>query len=238
MSAPAETPFVRLWLDHPKIGCGYRVLIIIRKGPKWVRLFNPYSGDGVSIARAEWERMRAEDFRPSFKRMKAAVKKAQTSGLTNSDDDVKTALALIREAERGIKHAETPTIETKEEADTMPAKKPKKAKAAKAPKAAKQPKKTNSVPPEARAKMGKRAAIEAAAHEGKLPDPPDFSAETHARYRDKLAELIKLAKAGDVKALKAVEINPISTSPKALDRYRNLAVIAIAAKAKDAKEAA
>jgi hypothetical protein len=37
-------------------------------------------------------------------------------------------------------------------------------------------------------------------------------------------------KADDVRKLKAFEINPVS-SPKAIDRYRNLAVIALAAKA-------
>lgn len=78
---------------------------------------------------------------------------------------------------------------------------------------------------------GKRAAVEAAAREGKLPTPPDFSAPTHARYRNKLSEVIALVKARDVKALKAFEINPISTSPKAIDRYRNLAVIALEAAA-------
>jgi hypothetical protein len=40
-----------------------------------------------------------------------------------------------------------------------------------------------------------------------------------------------LVKADDVRKLKAFEINPVSSSPKAIDRYRNLAVIALAAKA-------
>jgi len=73
------------------------------------------------------------------------------------------------------------------------------------------------------------AATNAAA--GIMPKAPDFSAETHKRFRPKLAELIALAKAGDVKGLKAYAINPISTSPKAMDRYRNLCVIALEAKA-------
>lgn len=76
------------------------------------------------------------------------------------------------------------------------------------------------------------AEAAAAAAEGKLPTPPDFSAETHKRFRPKLAELVALAKAGDVAGLKRYEINPISTSPKAMDRYRNLAVIALEARSK------
>lgn len=80
-------------------------------------------------------------------------------------------------------------------------------------------------------KGGKRAETETAARAGKLPKPPDFSAKTHERFRPKLAELQALVKDGDLKALRAFPINPISSSPKALDRYRNLAVMALEAKA-------
>lgn len=79
-------------------------------------------------------------------------------------------------------------------------------------------------------KPGKRAAALASAAAGEIPAPPDFSAPTHARFRGKLADLVALVDARDVKALKAFKINPISSSPKALDRYRNLAVAAIEAK--------
>jgi hypothetical protein len=77
--------------------------------------------------------------------------------------------------------------------------------------------------------LGKRAAIEAAARDGKLPEPPDFSAETHKRFRNKLASVVDLAKAGDLKGLHAFEINPVNSSPKAIARYRDLCVIALEA---------
>jgi hypothetical protein len=77
--------------------------------------------------------------------------------------------------------------------------------------------------------LGKRAAIEAAAREGKLPEPPDFSAETHKRFRNKLASAVELAKAGDIKGLRAFEVNPVSSSPKAIARYRDLCIIALEA---------
>lgn len=77
--------------------------------------------------------------------------------------------------------------------------------------------------------LGKRAAIEAAAREGKLPAVPDFSADTHKPWRKRLAEVVALVKAKDIKGLKKYEINPYSTSPKAIDRYRNLAVMALEA---------
>ena len=79
--------------------------------------------------------------------------------------------------------------------------------------------------------LGKRAAIEVAARKGKLPEPPDFSAQTHKRFRNKLASVIEFAKAGNLKGLRAFEINPVSSSPKAIARYRDLCVIALEAQA-------
>jgi hypothetical protein len=78
--------------------------------------------------------------------------------------------------------------------------------------------------------LGKRATIEAAAREGKLPEPPDFSAPTHTRFRNKLASVVELAKAGDLKGLQAFQINPVSSSPKAIARYRDLCIIALEAR--------
>jgi hypothetical protein len=74
-------------------------------------------------------------------------------------------------------------------------------------------------------------ALEAGARAGNLPQPPDFGAATHARFRGKLARLADLAAAGDVEALRAFEINPVSSSPKAMARYRDLCVIALEARA-------
>lgn len=73
--------------------------------------------------------------------------------------------------------------------------------------------------------------LEAEAHKGVLPEPPDFSAATHARFRNKLARLVDLAAAGDIAGLRAFEINPVSSSPRAMARYRDLCVIAIEARA-------
>jgi hypothetical protein len=75
------------------------------------------------------------------------------------------------------------------------------------------------------------ADLEAKARLGELPPPPDFSAPTHARFRNKLEGLVALAEKGDAEALQAVVINPVSSSPKALARYRDLCLIAIAARA-------
>ncbi|SOC47718.1 hypothetical protein SAMN05892877_13243 [Rhizobium subbaraonis] len=77
---------------------------------------------------------------------------------------------------------------------------------------------------------GKRAAILEAARAGTLPEAPDFSAATHARFRDKLAKLVAMAKIGDLDGLRSVAINPVSSSPKAMLRYRDLCVLALEAR--------
>ena len=79
--------------------------------------------------------------------------------------------------------------------------------------------------------IGKRQAIRDQAQSGALPQPPDFSKPTHARFRAKLVQIVALAEAGDIAALQAIEINPVSSSPKAMARYRELCVIAITARA-------
>lgn len=79
------------------------------------------------------------------------------------------------------------------------------------------------------AKGGKRKAAEEAAARGEFPPPPDFSAGTHKPYRAKLAKLVAMAENHDIAGLKAMVINPTSTSPKALARYRDLLVIALEA---------
>lgn len=80
-------------------------------------------------------------------------------------------------------------------------------------------------------RVSKKAQVLEAAMAGRLPTTPDFSANTHKAYRGKLATLVSLVEAGDLEALKAFPINPYSTSPKALNKYRNLAVLALEAKA-------
>ena len=79
--------------------------------------------------------------------------------------------------------------------------------------------------------IGKRQAIRDQAQSGALPEAPDFSKPTHARFRAKLAQIVALAEAGDIASLQAFEINPVSSSPRAMARYRDLCVITITARA-------
>ena len=79
--------------------------------------------------------------------------------------------------------------------------------------------------------VGKRQAIIDQVQTVALPTAPDFSKPTHARFRAKLAQIVALAEASDIAALRAFEINPVSSSPKAMARYRDLCVIAITVRA-------
>jgi hypothetical protein len=87
------------------------------------------------------------------------------------------------------------------------------------------------VPKAPHAGPGKFAAIREAAERGELPPVPDFSADLHRRNRGRLAQLVAMAEAGDVAGLEAFPIAPNCTSPKAMDRYRNLCVIALKTRA-------
>lgn len=97
---------------------------------------------------------------------------------------------------------------------------------------AKKPAASAPAPAPVPAKPARRNAALEAAEKGIMPDAPDFTAETHKPYRAKLAALVALVEAKNIKGLRAFEIKPSSSSPKALIKYRDLAVIAIQAKRK------
>ena len=67
----------------------------------------------------------------------------------------------------------------------------------------------------------------AAAAEGVLPAQPDFTAETHARYRARLAKLVELQQAGDIAGLKAITIKAADSSTIPLARFRDLSIQAL-----------
>lgn len=75
--------------------------------------------------------------------------------------------------------------------------------------------------------IGKRQAMLDQAQTGTLPQAPDFSKPTLARFRAKLAQIVALAEAANIAGLQGFEINVVSSSPKAMARYRELCVIAI-----------
>lgn len=168
------------------------------------------------IAKTEEPTMTAKTYSDRSNCRKAAMR----AGIAPDD------IEIIKEGERFAFRAKAkpaPKAEPKPEAK-QPA-----AKAAPAQPAPKPP----AAPASAETKplTGKRAAIMEAAKAGKLPSPPDFSAETHKDYRKRLAALVAMAEAGDLAGLKAQAIKPYNSSMAPMARYRDLAVIALEAKA-------
>jgi hypothetical protein len=70
-----------------------------------------------------------------------------------------------------------------------------------------------------------------AAARGVMPTPPNFSAASYKPDRPRLAKLIEMAEAGDAKALRGYSIKVYYSAALALDRYRQMAVIALEARA-------
>jgi hypothetical protein len=80
----------------------------------------------------------------------------------------------------------------------------------------------------AREIRGTEKRLTAIAEAGIMPPPPDFSAETHAHFREPLKAIIAAASKHDLEALGDLEpkrINCSSTIP--LDRFRRMAIKAI-----------
>lgn len=82
-----------------------------------------------------------------------------------------------------------------------------------------------------------KAERQAQAERGILPTAPDFTADTHKRFRKVLAQLVDFAAAGNLKGLKADTTQPLSSSRVSLCRYRDLAITALEAQRKAAKAA-
>ncbi len=148
--------------------------------------------------------------------------------LGQADMDFDTAEHVIFEAIKGG-HASIPEVKANTPAEAMEA----------AAEATTSPRKRGRVvvdaPKPAAAKAdkpatGKRAAILEAAQRGEVPAAPDFSANTHKPFRKKLEAVVAMVEAGDIAGLEAFAINPVSSSPKAIAKYRDLAVIALKAR--------
>jgi hypothetical protein len=72
---------------------------------------------------------------------------------------------------------------------------------------------------------------EEAAKRGKLPPKLDFSADTHARFREKLHEVEALAAKKDIAGLRKAKWPGFeSSSPKAIHRWRDICIAALSAK--------
>lgn len=158
---------------------------------------------------------------------------ARTYAQLGHDPDVLIADGIEALTDRYNLNGETTMTKTKapakKKAPTAKAKATAKAPAAPEP----EPKKTATKAPasptddETRKYRGAWRERYDMAKAGKLPTPPDFTAETHRSYRKKLDSLIKLADDRDLDGLKGFPIKVYCSSTRPLDQYRNLCVMAL-----------
>jgi hypothetical protein len=80
----------------------------------------------------------------------------------------------------------------------------------------------------------KYEALFAQAEQGTLPPAPDLSAPTHKAFQKRGAKIIEMAEAGDIDGLRADTMEPKSSSRALICRYRDLAIVALAARARKA----
>ena len=90
---------VRLWLDHPQVGCGWRYYAVARMGRKWVRLVALASGESFAISRADYERARPQP--AAFTARKTAQRLRRNAKVYGCDGStsVKAALENLREVQ-------------------------------------------------------------------------------------------------------------------------------------------
>ena len=89
-------------------------------------------------------------------------------------------------------------------------------------------------PKRQRAPGAKFEALFEAASRGDLPPAPDLSAPTHKAFRKRGEKIVAMAEAGDLARLEADTTEPKSSSRVMICRYRDLAIVALAARARQA----
>lgn len=49
---------ISLYLDHSKVGCGWREYLVLKEGPKWTKLISTATADAITIPSTEmkWAR--------------------------------------------------------------------------------------------------------------------------------------------------------------------------------------
>lgn len=93
---------------------------------------------------------------------------------------------------------------------------------------------TPTTAPRKRQPTAKYEALFALAEAGELPPAPDLSAPTHKSFAKRGAKIIAMADAGDIAGLQADTMEPKSSTRAMICRFRDLAIVALAARARKA----
>ena len=87
--------YVELYLDHPAVGCGWRRYLVLRLGPKWVRIICTENAEALSISRIAFL-PRQPTFPVKRTRLARRLKAIAADYGKASSTDVKMALGILR----------------------------------------------------------------------------------------------------------------------------------------------
>jgi hypothetical protein len=85
-----------LYLDHPKVGCGWRLYLVTAIGPKWVKVTCTETADSLSIPRAEFDRMKPQPMKLVRTRVARRLRIVATCYGLEKTAAVRAALAMLK----------------------------------------------------------------------------------------------------------------------------------------------
>lgn len=90
--------YLRLWIDHPKVGCGWRSYLVVREGRKWTRLLCTETAESLMLSEGEWAPIKNRSVQLPFKRTRVARRLREVAKTYGHADArvVKDALAMLR----------------------------------------------------------------------------------------------------------------------------------------------
>lgn len=89
-----ETKLISLYLDHPKVGCGWRRYVVLTVGPKWARLVSAETAEAIRIPAKELATGRPLPIKPT-----RAARRLRDVAKTYGEDTsaVREAMAVLRQ---------------------------------------------------------------------------------------------------------------------------------------------
>jgi hypothetical protein len=89
--------YLSLYLDHPKVGCGWRSYLILKEGRKWTRLLCTETAEAMTLSRKDADKLIKEG-KPLVLKPTRLAKRIRAVAKTYNIDtqDIKAALTLLK----------------------------------------------------------------------------------------------------------------------------------------------
>ncbi len=94
MPRPSPQHF-QVWLDHPRLGCGWRAFLLLREGHKYATLICTENAEPLTIPLAEWRTLERKPLPLSASRL---ARRLRALGKTYSRETrlLSLAIALLK----------------------------------------------------------------------------------------------------------------------------------------------